>query len=390
MSIVVLRKPEMILTGTTEQVVIGDSARVIDSLMRDSDGVVEDVTGWTASIIGHSPDLPGVYFDVPGEIVAPASAGVFRWTHVGDFLTQIGEKSRARFTCQVRSVNADGLVGYGAEFGLDFVVPETGEDTNMNAASVETLIQNALISGDYRFFSHWHAIPTSGFFPRGQRSAGFVDKFIGTARYISTPVGSNKVFEVVEDFLIYPAKAPGPHAYGWNSPIIFTMVLNSMSGNAAAPAGECLQGIEIGSFGQLTPWATNYAFGNGPVLQLRYNFTLTRWEVLVWELDTETPPDVVPCSVQPPFVIDNGIVELMMVYEPNLAGDTSLRCYIDRVLVHTYTGGRLNVVPVSGTSEPRGCGYFMTNGTGAAQSWTEGGFYFGRVYEPMNFTAMPG
>lgn len=236
----------------------------------------------------------------------------------------------------------------------------------------------------FRAFSHWAPIPTSGGYPRGTRSTGFVDKFLGHARYVNTPVGSNKMFEVVEDWLIYPAKAAGAYAGGWQLPIVFKMTMNAMSGNTAAPAGECFQGIEIGTFGQGTPWASNYVTGVGPVLQLRYNFALSRWEVLVWDYDQLTAPDVVACSIQPTFAVDLEPREVGLVYSPNVGGTAILQALIDGVIVHTYSGGRLNNVPVNATSEPRGCGYFMTNGTGATQSWAEGGFYHGRVYEPFH------
>lgn len=140
MAVVLMKKVTALLTGEAEEVVIGASGRVIEAVLYDFDGNVQDITGWSAQIVGTSDDLPGVSIDVAGEIVSPASGGTFRWTRVGDFLTQIGEKSSARFRCQVKWTDADGLVDYSHAFQITFVVDGTGEDTNMNAAAVQALI----------------------------------------------------------------------------------------------------------------------------------------------------------------------------------------------------------------------------------------------------------
>lgn len=140
MAVVLMKQVSALISGDDAQVVIGASGRVLDAVIYDFDGNVQDLTGWSAQIIGTSDDLPGVSIDVAGEILGSASAGTFRWTHVGDFLSQIGEKSSARFRCQVKWTDAGGLVDYSHTFQLTFVVDGTGEDTNMNAAAVQALI----------------------------------------------------------------------------------------------------------------------------------------------------------------------------------------------------------------------------------------------------------
>ena len=139
-----MRKPEVVLSGHYEQVVIGDSGREIDAILKGADGVVQNVTGWTASIVGYSSDLPGVYLDVPGVVVSPATGGTFRWGRVGDFLTQLREKPQARFTCRVRWYDAAGLRDSSDEFVIEFVADNTGEDTNMNAAAVQAMIDESV------------------------------------------------------------------------------------------------------------------------------------------------------------------------------------------------------------------------------------------------------
>lgn len=140
MAVVLMKKATAQLSGEAEEVVIGASGRVLEAVIYDFDGNVQDITGWSARIIGTSDDLPGVSIDVGGEIVSPASGGTFQWTRAGDFLTQIGEKTSARFRCQVKWTDADGLVDYSHVFQITFVVDGTGEDTNMNAAAVQAII----------------------------------------------------------------------------------------------------------------------------------------------------------------------------------------------------------------------------------------------------------
>jgi hypothetical protein len=135
MALVVMQKPDVTLAGDYAEVVVGASARPLTAKVSSG-----DVTGWTARVIGSSDDLPEVFFDVDGSIQSPASAGTFEWKRVGDWLTQIGDKTHATFTCRVEWTTDAGLVDYSDEFAIRFVVPATGEDTNMNAAAVQALI----------------------------------------------------------------------------------------------------------------------------------------------------------------------------------------------------------------------------------------------------------
>lgn len=244
----------------------------------------------------------------------------------------------------------------------------------MNGAGVHISPQPAHslhLSPFYREFSHWCPVGTS--YPYGIRSTGHTDKYLGACRYVNTPTGANKLFEVVEQLVV----SPDASSNMFGAPIVFAMVLNAANGNAAI-AGECLQGIEIGSFNQPTPWATNYTFSPAPVLQLRYNFTLTRWEVLVFDAGGDAPV-VYACDYQPGFAVDLGIIEAKLQWLPSTTGDSVLNAYLGGRLAKSVSGGILNGLI---SSTPFACGYFITNGSSAGANWTEAGFYGGKVYAP--------
>lgn len=237
-----------------------------------------------------------------------------------------------------------------------------------------TTAHQALLSHNYREMNHWYAV--SGSWPKGQRSAGFMDKFQGAVRYITTPVGANKIFEVVESFIIHPNLLTGGM---FTRPILFSMVLNAGNGSPSI-VGESVQGIEIGSFMTNPPWNTTYSISaGGPVLQLRWNYVLERWEVLVWDADAGLAPDVYACDYQPGFTVDTGIIEATLQWLPSTTGDSVLNAYLGGILAKSLSGGRLNGLA---TAEPNGCGYFISNGSAATAKWEEAGFYSGRIYEP--------
>lgn len=234
-----------------------------------------------------------------------------------------------------------------------------------------------MLSSDYERMRHDHALGVNtNAALNGLRSATPVEKPLGSCRYVSTPSGANKLFEFVENNVV----DINPSRPGWKKPFIFRQYQNRMNGGSAA--GECFQGIQIGSFGTAPPWQTNYVASpiGQPVVQLRWNETLTRWEVCVWDAYSGVAPDVVACSSQPAFEVDTVCGELALVYLPN-DGAPTLQAYFNGALIHTYSGARLTELYNYGSMQ-YGAGYFMTNGSNNT-SWAEAGFYGGAIYHPM-------
>lgn len=234
------------------------------------------------------------------------------------------------------------------------------------------------MSHDFRELYHFNAATT---LTPGIRSAGYSEKCFGSARYVSTPTGANKVWEVFENPIV-PRTSGVPNSA---RPFVFAMVVNAANGNSAI-AGECLQGIEIGSFNQLTPWQTTYAFAAyGPVMQLRYNYTVSRFEVLVWDGDSGTPPEIVPCTINPTWICDTHIKEFVLDYRPSpVAGVSRLNAYLNGQLALSHSSAMLDSVAGSGATMCE-AGYFITNGSGVGSSWVEAGFYGGKIYQPFEY-----
>jgi len=250
-----------------------------------------------------------------------------------------------------------------------------GGAPDLNIAEVNALIDARLYDTAFyhRKFRYDLQVPAGSTIP-GFRSASYIDKALGIVRYVDLPAGTNKIFEICEKLLVDPFNV-------WALPFSYKMLQNQ-GNNVGTQAGESLQGIQWGSFSQNPPWQTNYASAStGSVIQLRFNSTSQKWEVLVWDTDTGTPPDVVECTLQPSFQVDYHLVELRMDYTPVVGGGSTLKAYLNGQLAHTYSGTRLDNVLLAGNNDGFAAGYFVTQGTSGARS--EAGFYDNAIYQPL-------
>lgn len=255
------------------------------------------------------------------------------------------------------------------------------------------------MSHDVRSFAYEVATTGSGIIglPRGIRRGTWLQRARGCARDVisqNDPV-TDRVFEVCEDFLIAP-EGGGSQPY-WSRPWSYSMIQNA-SIYPNFPAGECVQGIEMGSFLIQTPWQTNFVNSPipMPVCQLRFNYTRHKWEVLVWDGDTGLAPDVVDCDWQPVsgmWVCDAEIKEFRMDYRPGPNGVGShLLCYLNGQLVKDYTGQRLdNCFPNvgGGSGVDIRAGYFVTSGSNAASDISEATFYSSRIWQQHWYPSPP-
>lgn len=227
--------------------------------------------------------------------------------------------------------------------------------------------------GGYRSMPHWHALSSAN---SGTRSAGFSDKAWGTNRQIGTPAGANKMVEVCESEVTPPF---GIEAH--EMPFSFRMWLNAGT-PSGTKTGECLQGIEWGSFTTLTPWATQYANSTAPqfVTQLRYNFTTSKWEWVVWDGDLLLAPASGDCDIQPAFTPDLNMVEARIDYDPGTSAATRvLTFYLNGSLAKTYIGQRLETI---GATQQHLAGYFVTNGSNATNVLPDAIFGANKIYQP--------
>jgi hypothetical protein len=255
-----------------------------------------------------------------------------------------------------------------------------GGAPDLNIAEVNALIDARLfeLTRNQRWFSMDY--PLAGLTNVGGiRSVGFVDKYIKGDRVVDTGPGIDKIFEVYEYYVTDP--------YGlFTTPFKYRMLQNAAN-LVGGYAGEVFQGIQWGSFQTVPPWQTTYATSSpatSAVLQLRYNFTLTRFEVCVWDTDTGTPPDIVACDINPLFQADFHKVEFRMDLTPgdpaNSYAGSVLRCYLNGQLAKTYTGQHLDNAVLVGTTDGIGAGYFVTSGSNGSLM-TEAGFYSENVIQ---------
>ena len=241
----------------------------------------------------------------------------------------------------------------------------------------------------YIHFDHWAPVQATW---GGRRTAGFADSPRGGCRSPSCPVAVNGIFEVCpNDAPVFPwVNPPGTNLALWDLPITIIMVQN-MANNPSTVAGEVLQGIEIGCMQQLPPWQTNFAAAD-PCIQLRWNSTSARWEIMIYDGDGVTAPDLFACDINPAWGPDLTQKELILRWIPNPAtGNNVMEAYINGVLAKRLTTAgtpRLaNFQHLSPSALANLGGYFMTNGSNAAAQRTEGGFYGGIIFIPFAWGA---
>lgn len=240
----------------------------------------------------------------------------------------------------------------------------------------------ALLRGDYFTLFEDALIANSGAarLP-GQRSAGYVEKPLGEARYISLPVGANKIYEVCYSGIVDQITGTGAPESGWAQPFDYSRPINPNTPLTVA-TGDCFMGIQYGSLGIAPPWnAAAFAVTppSGSAVQLRYNYTLTRFEFAVFG-DQVNNADVAACSYQPEYEPDTGVVEFRLIYSPTPRRFTA---YLNQRFAGTWTADDLpQIGELTQTGSGEMFGYFVTNGSTSTNQMNEIGFYRAAIYRP--------
>ena len=209
------------------------------------------------------------------------------------------------------------------------------------------------------------------------------EKLYGNVLTLSTDVLTNGIWMAKRMWSpIFPGYGQGG---SFGASFYFSMRMNR-SNPQGVDAGEKFQGIGWGdAWGVNTPWATTYASDAAvnATIQLRYNYTLTRWEVQVYIQDGN-PPDVYVCDYQAPFLVDQSLPELALDWTVSTSAPTiTLKAYLNRRLAKTITSAdnqRLADMPALSVAGP----YMLwTNGSGANSRASEASWYEGHIYQPL-------
>lgn len=213
----------------------------------------------------------------------------------------------------------------------------------------------------------------------GARSAGYVEKGYGDARYISLAVGANKVYEVCNSAIVNQTAIDGTSRAFLDLPFDYSRVINPNLPLTVA-AGDCFVGIEVGSNATAPPWdAAGFAINppQGVPFQLRYNFTLSRFEMAAFNAIDD--PFVKVCTYQPTFTPDNNVTEFRLRWN-HLA--KQMDAYLNGVHAGSMTAAEYpDIMAVQGALG-EGFGYFLTNGSDATNQMLEVGFYRAHVWRP--------
>jgi len=235
---------------------------------------------------------------------------------------------------------------------------------------------------DWYTWDHMTAYTATNVNPwRGRRSATQVnDKRFGMTFWLDTIAGANLIWEASKRWEIIPSVISS-FAIPW----FWSMRLNR-SNPIGSDLGEKYQGIFYGDGWDLnTPWNTGWA-GAATIqgrVHLAYNFTASKWQVQVFLVDG-TPPDNFDCTLQPPFAVDNNLPEVSLLWVPPFSDQTKSRLVAmvnGQVVLDLFDNARCN--QLLGPAIMGGPGIFWTNGSNAASSCSEGGFYTGRLWTPI-------
>ena len=238
-------------------------------------------------------------------------------------------------------------------------------------------------------WSHWdHQVAygaTNAAPYRGIRNATqTTDKRYGMSLFLDTAAGANLVWEAQRKWGVYPANIGSPgYANSFGNPFYFAMRLNR-SNPVGSNTGEKYQGIFWGDIWEVnTPWQTNFGSSTNTQarLGLHFNFTSGLWQVMIYQSDTFAP-DLITCTYQAPFVIDQQFVEAAIAWvPPDASGRNS------RVLAFlngtTALDLRDNLRANTFTPVDAGPGIYWTNGSNASSGCSEGGYYYGRIWSPV-------
>jgi hypothetical protein len=213
--------------------------------------------------------------------------------------------------------------------------------------------------GVYRRKFAFEAVPAGA---KGLRSVGSVITLTPPQATFDTGVGVNKVCELIEDISLDPLEDSnaGESFFTAHKHIIRSVFRRTSVVN---PAGECFIGIELGSMGNAPPWQSTFGASNASI-QLRYDYTNERWEIMLYDGDGVAPTRQT-CTIQPSFSFTPQAREPMIIFDPQ---NSLIEFYVDAQLIHTYRGNRWLNNPnanytASGTG---GGGLFVTSGSNAA------------------------
>lgn len=233
-------------------------------------------------------------------------------------------------------------------------------EADLTDAQVNTLIaaylSDHLVFGELEAYRRKFPLEAVSANAKGVRSAGSSVQLTTPQATIDTGVGANKTWEIVEDLTFDPLEQTAAGESWWLKRHIVRGIVRNYPGNIN-PAGEQFIGVELGSFGVNPPYQTNWPSANSAI-QLRWDFTNSRWEVCIFESSIGGPPDRFTCTQQPNFA-SPWVRELMIDYTPTV----SIRFYIDALLAYTYAGSRM--AGFAG-SPPVGGGLFVTSGSNGA------------------------
>lgn len=109
-----------------DTVVVGATRRDLLVKIRNFDGTVPDVTGWTCRLQATSTDLPGVTIDQAGAVFGTVTLGQLKWTGIGAYVTtgNMAGKASAAFVCEIKVTDAVAKIDYSTpRFTLTYVLP---------------------------------------------------------------------------------------------------------------------------------------------------------------------------------------------------------------------------------------------------------------------------
>jgi hypothetical protein len=243
----------------------------------------------------------------------------------------------------------------------------------------------ALLRGDYVNLFERDAVLNTGQRLPGVRSASYTEKAWGDSRYITTAAGANKIFEMCHSTIVEGVSNTGAANAILKLPFDYSRLINPNPPSTVA-AGDCHIGIEWGSLGIAPPWnAANFAITppQAGAIQLRYNFTLARFEVAVFSGGTDDP-NVVACTYQPTFLPDTRVVIFRMIWTPGATIATgTLTAYLNNRFAGSWRSSDLPQLEdfVSGNGNQHG--FFVTNGSNAGNAMVEQGFFRGVLWRPL-------
>jgi hypothetical protein len=335
-----------------------------------------NLTGGAVRLQGQSADLPDVDVDAAGTIVDGLN-GLGRW-QIGSVLSpaDLAGKPSATFNLRAKFTDVYGASDWTSEFQIKWVAPPIMEgEVDVESAQFRAL---SILNHDITRFDHSAPLTID---VGGKRSTGYVDHPKSTSRGATTAVGADKIFEVLYTF---------PGVYPWVEQDLFKFptTVRMVMGHGTLPsvkAGECFMGIEIGTFLAFPPWQSN--FTANAVVQLRYNFTLERWEICIYDADGVTPPDVVPCDINPSPTNVN--LELALEWVPNFADPSQnrLTAYLNRKVAALLVGGRLANL-IGAPNDENQAGYFVTNGSDPSAIHTIARFYWGAAQTTFDWSTL--